>query len=51
VASEHEFKTPIAPAVNKPGQPNQVAAPACRQQGASNLGASSSQFPQVTPER
>jgi virulence factor Mce-like protein len=51
VQTEHEFKNPLAPTVNKPGQPNQVAAPACKQQAPSNLGGSSSQFPQVTPER
>jgi virulence factor Mce-like protein len=41
---------PLVPVVNKPGQPNQVPAPACKQQGPSHFNGKTSQFPQVTAE-
>ncbi len=41
---------PLVPVVNKPGEPNQVPAPACKQQPASQLGSKPGQFPQVTAE-
>jgi phospholipid/cholesterol/gamma-HCH transport system substrate-binding protein len=40
----------ISPVANKPGAPNQVAAPACTQQGPFVHNGVSSQFPQLTPE-
>jgi phospholipid/cholesterol/gamma-HCH transport system substrate-binding protein len=42
---------PLTPVVNKPGGPNEVGAPACRQQGPFTVEGRTSQFPQVTPER
>lgn len=38
------------PVANKPGQPNQVAAPACVKQEPFTFNGHTSQFPQVTPE-
>lgn len=41
----------LTPVVNKPGHPNAVAAPPCRQQEPFNVGGHVSQFPQVTAEK
>jgi virulence factor Mce-like protein len=49
----HKERTPLpalSPVVNKPGQPNQVPAPPCRQQGPFTVSGKTSQFPQVTAE-
>jgi phospholipid/cholesterol/gamma-HCH transport system substrate-binding protein len=40
----------IAPLANRPEGPNQVAAPACRQQAPFSSGGRTTQFPQYTPE-
>jgi hypothetical protein len=48
---EHKTLPALSPVANKPGHPNEVAAPPCRQQGPFTINGKTSQFPQVTTER